>query len=60
MPNNPFYRAGDHQLMPSLYVGDAIEKGAEPDDLFRVDEIAKGTDVAPSVAETGCQLKWPA
>src|SRR5215472_10101807 len=60
MPNNPFYRAGDHQLMPSLYVGDAIEKGAEPDDLFRVDEIVKGPDVAPSVAETGCQLKWPA
>ena len=60
MPNDPFYRAGDHQLMPSLYVGDAIEKGAEPDDLFRVDEIVKGADVAPSVAETGCQLKWPA
>ena len=60
MPNGPFYRAGDHQLMPSLYVGDAIEKGAEPDDLFRVDEIVKGADVAPSVAETGCQLKWPA
>ena len=60
MPNDPFYRAGDHQLMPSLYVGDAIEKGSEPDDLFRVDEIVKGTEVAPSVAETGCQLKWPA
>jgi branched-chain amino acid transport system substrate-binding protein len=60
MPNDPFYRDGDHQLMPSLYVGDAIEKGADPDDLFRVDEIVKGTDVAPSVAETGCQLKWPA
>src|SRR5581483_4886787 len=24
MPNEPFYRAGDHQLMPSLYVGHAV------------------------------------
>lgn len=60
MPNDPFYRAGDHQLMPSLYIGDAIEKGTDPEDLFRVDEIVKGTDVAPPVAETGCRLQWPA
>ena len=60
MPNAPFYRAGDHQLMPSLYVGHAIEKGDEPDDLFKVDEIVKGADVAPSVEATGCHLKWPA
>jgi branched-chain amino acid transport system substrate-binding protein len=60
MPNEPFYRAGDHQLMPSLYVGHAIAKGDGPDDLFHVDEIVKGADVAPSVEATGCHLKWPA
>ena len=60
MPNAPFYRAGDHQLMPSLYVGHAIEKGDGPDDLFQVDEIVKGADVAPTVEATGCHLKWPA
>jgi branched-chain amino acid transport system substrate-binding protein len=59
MPNDPFYRAGDHQLMPSLYVGHAVEKGSEPDDLFHVDEVVKGVDVAPSVEETGCHLTWP-
>ena len=30
MPNDPFYRAGDHQLMPTLFVGHAVDKGPEP------------------------------
>ena len=60
MPNEPFYRAGDHQLMPSLYVGHAIEQGpAGPDDLFKVDEVVKGAEVAPTVEATGCHLTWP-
>jgi branched-chain amino acid transport system substrate-binding protein len=61
MPNGPFYRAGDHQLMPSLYVGHAVEQGeAGPDDLFHVDEVVKGAEVAPTVEETGCHLSYPA
>ncbi len=60
MPNDPFYRAGDHQLMPSLYVGHAVSSGPEPEDLFVVDQVVKGTDVAPSVEDTGCHLTWPA
>ncbi len=27
MPYDTFYRAGDHQLMPTLYVGNAVAKG---------------------------------
>ncbi len=60
MPNDPFYRAGDHQLMPSLFVGQAQAQGTTPDDLFKVDEVVKGTDVAPTVEETGCKVTWPA
>jgi len=59
MPNQIFYRAGDHQLMPDLYVGHAVAKGPEPDDLFHVDQIVKGVDAALPVAETGCKLTWP-
>ncbi len=59
MPNEIFFRAGDHQLMPDLYVGHAVEHGAEPDDLFHVDEIVRGATTALPVAETGCKLKWP-
>jgi branched-chain amino acid transport system substrate-binding protein len=58
MPNAPYYRAGDHQLMPSLYVGQAVNGNG--DDLFKVDEIAKGDQVALPVAQTGCKLTWPA
>lgn len=60
MPDKVFYRAGDNQLMPDLYVGHAVAQGPEPEDLFHVDSIAKGVDVALPVSETGCHLKWPA
>jgi branched-chain amino acid transport system substrate-binding protein len=60
MPYDTFYRAGDHQLMPTLYVGNAVAKGPMPEDLFHVDELVKGVDAALPVAETGCHLKWPA
>ena len=61
MPNNPFYRKGDNQLMPTLYVGHAVAKGTDdPEDLFHVDQEVKGVDAALPVSETGCKMKWPA
>jgi len=61
MPNEPFYREGDNQLMPTLYVGHAQEHGKDdPEDLFVVDEEVKGVDAALPVSETGCKMKWPA
>ena len=59
MPDKVFYRAGDHQLMPDLYVGHAVEKGPEPEDLFHVDSVVKGEEVALPVSETGCHLSYP-
>jgi branched-chain amino acid transport system substrate-binding protein len=59
MPDKVFYRAGDHQLMPDLYVGQAVAKGPVPEDLFHVDAVVKGIDVAPTVAETGCHIEMP-
>jgi branched-chain amino acid transport system substrate-binding protein len=59
MPDKVFYRAGNNQLMPDLYVGHAVENGPEPEDLFHVDQVVKGVDVALPVSETGCHLKWP-
>jgi branched-chain amino acid transport system substrate-binding protein len=58
MPDKAFFRAGDHQLMPNLYVGHA-EQGSAPEDLFHVDQVVKGVDVALPVEETGCHVKWP-
>ena len=35
-------------------------KGPEPEDLFDVDKVAKGVDVALPVDQTGCHLTFPA
>jgi branched-chain amino acid transport system substrate-binding protein len=61
MPNNPFYRIGDNQLMPTLYVGhaQAAPTGGDPEDLFAISSEMKGTDAALSVDGTGCKMVWP-
>jgi branched-chain amino acid transport system substrate-binding protein len=60
MPNDAFYREGDNQLMPTLYVGHAQAKGtSDPEDLFVVDSEVKGADAALPVAETGCKMTMP-
>jgi branched-chain amino acid transport system substrate-binding protein len=59
-PNPVGYRAGDHQLMTSPYVGECKrEGGSDPEDLFAVTSVIAGDKVAPSVEETGCTLTWP-
>ncbi len=45
-PNPAFYRAGQNQLIASLFVGDAQAKGSAPDDLFKVTKVVNGADVA--------------
>jgi len=61
MPNNPFYREGDNQLMPTLFVGHSQQApaGGDKEDLFKVTELVKGTDAALSVEQTGCKMVWP-
>ncbi|HML15014.1 MAG TPA: ABC transporter substrate-binding protein [Xanthobacteraceae bacterium] len=60
-PNKCYYRAGDHQLMTSAFVGEAVSTGKDdPEDLFRVDSVVAGDKTAPPVADTGCTLQWPA
>jgi branched-chain amino acid transport system substrate-binding protein len=48
MPNNPFYRIGDNQLMPTLFVGHSqpAPAGGDPEDLFDVTQLVKGVDAA--------------
>jgi branched-chain amino acid transport system substrate-binding protein len=60
MPDAPFFRAGQGQLIPDLYVGHAQSKGTDdPEDLFVVDEVVKGPEVAGTLEETGCKQTWP-
>lgn len=62
MPNNPFFRDGDNQLMPTLFVGHSrpAPAGGDPEDLFEVTEEVKGVDAALPVDQTGCKIVWPA
>jgi branched-chain amino acid transport system substrate-binding protein len=60
MPYKAFYRAGDHQLMPTLFVGNAQSKGSSEEDLFSVTSLVEGSKAALPVSETGCVLKYPA
>jgi branched-chain amino acid transport system substrate-binding protein len=60
-PNKCYYRAGDHQLMTSAFVGEAQSKaGDDAEDLFKVDTIVPGDETSPPVSETGCTMQWPA
>lgn len=62
MPNNPYYRIGDNQLMPTLYVGESqpAPAGGDPEDLFKVTQLVKGDEAALPVDQTGCKIEWPA
>ncbi|MBS0532705.1 MAG: ABC transporter substrate-binding protein [Proteobacteria bacterium] len=60
MPDGAFYRKGQNQLIPNLYVGHAQAKGSAPDDLFKVTDVVKGPDAAGTLEESGCKMTWPA
>ncbi|MGA7324621.1 MAG: ABC transporter substrate-binding protein [Rhodomicrobium sp.] len=62
MPGKPFYRAGQNQLMTTLYVGNAQKApaGGDKEDLFNVTELVDGSKAAGPAEESGCKLTWPA
>jgi branched-chain amino acid transport system substrate-binding protein len=59
VPDPAFYRAEDHQLLASLFVGSAQAAGADPEDLFNVARVVRGVDVAGKIEDSPCKLVWP-
>lgn len=59
-PGKVFYRAGDHELMPNLFVGDVHPPTSNPDDVFTVTTLVPGEQAAGSVESTGCKMVHPA
>ena len=59
-PNPAFYRAGQNQLLASLFVGEAQASGSAPDDLFKVASVVNGADASGPLEESGCKMTWPA
>jgi branched-chain amino acid transport system substrate-binding protein len=56
-----FYRAGDHELMCDIFVGDVHPPaGGNPDAVFTATSIVPGEKAAGPVSETGCKMVHPA
>jgi branched-chain amino acid transport system substrate-binding protein len=58
-PNAPSYRAGDHELMSTVFVGEAHPPQGDPDNMFTVKNPVPGEKAAGSVDDTGCKIQWP-
>jgi branched-chain amino acid transport system substrate-binding protein len=59
-PGKVFYRAGDHELMPNIFVGQVHPPtGGNPDDVFTVETLVPGEQAAGSVEDTGCKMQPP-
>jgi branched-chain amino acid transport system substrate-binding protein len=59
-PAAPDYRAGDHQLMSTVFVGEAHPPQGDPDKMFTIKSPVPGEKAAGSVESTGCKMQWPA
>ena len=59
-PNPAIYRAGQNQLIGTLFVGSAQASGEGEDDLFKVTNVVKGADIAGTVEASSCKMEWPA
>jgi branched-chain amino acid transport system substrate-binding protein len=57
-PNDPFYRAADHQMIANEFPGYVVSGGKYPD-LFHVADIVPGKTIALSPAEDGCKMTYP-
>ncbi len=54
------YREGDHELMPTIFVGQVHPPKNGPADVFTVADEVAGETAAGPVADTGCKITWPA
>jgi len=58
-PAAPDYRAGDHQLMSTVFVGEAHPPQGDPDNMFTIKSPVPGEKAAGTVEATGCKIQWP-
>jgi branched-chain amino acid transport system substrate-binding protein len=59
MSGNIRYRAGDHQLMSNIFVGEIHPPEGDPDALYKVEATITGDQAAGTVEETGCKMVFP-
>ncbi len=59
-PGKVRYRAGDHELMPNIFVGEVHPPKGNPDNVFTVATMVSGDDAAGPVTDTECKMVHPA
>ncbi|HUN50151.1 MAG TPA: ABC transporter substrate-binding protein [Candidatus Sulfotelmatobacter sp.] len=59
-PGKIRYRAGDHELMPNIFVGQVHPPTDNPDNIFTVAKLVPGEEAAGTVEDTGCKMVHPA
>ena len=59
-PGAPEFRAGDHELMSNVFVGEAHPPKGDPDNMFTVRQLVPGATAAGPAEATGCKVNWPA
>jgi len=57
-PNQPSFRAGDHELMSTVFAGEAHDAKGDADNMFTVHARIQGEKAAGPVADTGCSINW--
>ena len=58
-PGKVRYRAGDHQLMANIFIGNVHPPKSGADDVYTVAALVPGEQAAGSVADTGCKMAQP-
>ena len=58
-PDRAFFRAGDHQLMSTILVGEVHPPRSDPFDVFTVAATVKGDNAAGPVEASACRLAFP-
>ena len=56
-PGKVFFRKGDHELMPNIFVGQVHPAHGEAN-YFKVEKLVSGEQAQP-LAETGCHMTYP-
>jgi branched-chain amino acid transport system substrate-binding protein len=59
-PGKVRYRAGDHELMPAIFVGEVHPPKGGPDNVFTISAAVPGDVAAGPVEDTGCKMTHPA
>jgi branched-chain amino acid transport system substrate-binding protein len=58
-PGKVRYRAGDHELMPNIFVGEVHPPKGDAADVFTTASLVPGDTAAGTVEETGCKMTQP-